>query len=102
MKRMEAIKKHGGVWVFADYRNYFQNRVTLQLIAKGKELAEQTKTQVTAVLLGQEVHQYAMEYVAHGADAVMVGDHPDLRDYRVETTPTLWQAGPRPSGQTYS
>ena len=28
-----------GVWIFGDYRNYFQNRVTLQLIAKGRELA---------------------------------------------------------------
>jgi electron transfer flavoprotein alpha subunit len=85
MRLMETIKEHGGVWVFADYRNYFQNRVTLQLIAKGKELAEQTGTRVTALLLGQGVHQYAMEYVAHGADAVMVGDHSYLRDYCVET-----------------
>jgi electron transfer flavoprotein alpha subunit len=84
MRRMEKTKEHGGVWVFADYRNYFQNRVTLQLIAKGKQLAEQTGTGVTAVLLGQGVHQYAMEYVAHGADAVMVGDHPYLKDYCVE------------------
>ena len=71
--------------MFGDYRNYFQNRVTLQLIAKGRELAKQTGTQVTAILLGEDVHQYAMEYVAHGADVVMVGDHSDLRDYRVET-----------------
>ena len=84
MKRMGTINEQGGVWVFADYRNYFQNRVTLQLIAKGKELAEQTGTVVTAVLLGQGVHQYAMEYVAHGADVVMVSDHPDLKDYCVE------------------
>ena len=27
------------IWVFADYRNYFQNRVTLQLLAKANDLA---------------------------------------------------------------
>jgi len=73
-----------GVWVFGDYRNYFQNRVTLQLIAKGRELAETLRTRVTALLLGEAVHQYAMEYIAHGADIVMVAEHPDLRWYQVE------------------
>jgi electron transfer flavoprotein alpha subunit len=74
-----------GVWVFGDYRNYFQNRVTLQLIAKGKDLAKKLGTEVTVLLLGNHVHQYAMEYVAHGADVVVVVDHPNLKDYQVET-----------------
>lgn len=78
-------KAFGGVWIFGDYRNYFQNRVTLQLIAKGKELSEELNTQVAVVLLGDQVHQYAMEYVAHGADVVMVAQHPGLKDYQVET-----------------
>ena len=26
------------IWVFGDYRNYFRNRVTLQLLAKATEL----------------------------------------------------------------
>lgn len=74
----------GGIWVFGDYRNYFQNRVTLQLLGKGKELAKALGTDVTVVVLGERVHQYAMEYVAHGADVVMVGEHPDLASYEVE------------------
>lgn len=74
-----------GVWVFGDYRNYFQNRVTLQLIAKGKELAQKLKTGVTVVLLGDNIHRYAMEYVAHGADTIIVSEHPDLKDYQIET-----------------
>jgi electron transfer flavoprotein alpha subunit len=74
-----------GVWVFGDYRNYFQNRVTLQLIAKGKQLAGDLHTDLTVLLLGSQIHQYAMEYAAHGADAVMVVDHPNLKNYQVET-----------------
>jgi electron transfer flavoprotein alpha subunit len=73
-----------GVWVFGDYRNYFQNRVTLQLIAKAKQLATELRTEVTVLVLGDHVHQYAMEYVAHGADVVVVVDHPSLKDYHVE------------------
>jgi electron transfer flavoprotein alpha subunit len=74
-----------GVWVFGDYRNYFQNRVTLQLIAKGRQLARERHTDLTVLVLGSQIHQYAMEYTAHGADAVMVVDHPNLKNYQVET-----------------
>ena len=74
-----------GVWIFGDYRNYFQNRVTLQLIAKGKELAQKLSTEVTVLVIGDHIHQYAMEYVAHGADVVMVVEHPELQSYQVET-----------------
>jgi len=82
---METSKPIGGIWVFGDYRNYFQNRVTLQLIAKAKELAGTLDTKITVILLGEQVHQYAMEYVAHGADEVMAAEHPDLKEYAVET-----------------
>jgi electron transfer flavoprotein alpha subunit len=82
---MGTNKALNGVWIFGDYRNYFQNRVTLQLIAKGKELAEKRDTKVTALVLGEQVQQYAMEYVAHGADVVIAAEHPDLKEYQVES-----------------
>jgi electron transfer flavoprotein alpha subunit len=82
---METNKTVSGVWIFGDYRKYFQNRVTLQLIAKGKDLAEKLGAEVTVLVLGYQVHQYVMEYVAHGADTVIVVDHPDLENYQVET-----------------
>jgi len=75
----------GRVWVFGDYRNYFQNRVTLQLIAKGKELARRLGTKVAVVVLGEQVSRYAMEYVAHGADVILAAEHPRLKDYLVES-----------------
>jgi electron transfer flavoprotein alpha subunit len=85
MKTNQSDKPCQGVWVFGDYRNYFQNRVTLQLIAKGRQLAATLGTEVTVLLLGDHVHPYAMEYVAHGADVVMAVDHPGLKDYQVES-----------------
>ena len=35
---MKSKKK--SIWVFGDYRNYYQNRVTLQLISKAVDLAQ--------------------------------------------------------------
>ena len=40
--------KKRAIWVFGDYRNYFQNRVTLQLLSRAKELAAKTENMVGA------------------------------------------------------
>lgn len=73
------------IWVFGDYRNYFQNRVTLQLLARAVDLAAKTDSQVCAVVFGHEVNEWVGEYIAHGADRVLVTDHPDLKNYSIET-----------------
>jgi len=73
------------IWVFGDYRNYFQNRVTLQLLARATELAPQIKAEVCAVVLGHDVGEWVGEYIAHGADTVLTVDHPSLERYSIET-----------------
>jgi len=70
-----------GIWIFGDHRNYFQDRVTLQLIARAKELAEVVHTYVGVVLLGWEVDEYVLEYTAHGADKIFLVEDERLRDY---------------------
>lgn len=73
------------VWVFGDYRNYFQNRVTLQLISRATDLSRKINAAVCAVVIGHNVDEWVGEYIAHGADKVYVTDHPSLRHYNVET-----------------
>jgi len=73
------------IWVFGDYRNYFQNRVTLQLLARAVDLAAKTDSQVCAVVFGHDVAEWVGEYIAHGADRVLVTDHPSLKNYSIET-----------------
>ncbi|WP_321492527.1 electron transfer flavoprotein subunit alpha/FixB family protein [uncultured Desulfobacter sp.] len=73
------------IWVFGDYRNYFKNRVTLQILARARALAAQTGGRVCGVVLGHDVKDYACEYIAHGADRVYVIDHPRLKSYGLET-----------------
>ncbi len=78
-------QKNKDIWVFGDYRNYFQSRVTLQILARAKELSAKTKGKVGAVVIGSKVDEFAKEYIAHGADIVYVIDHKDYADYSVET-----------------
>lgn len=83
----KAKKKE--IWVFGDYRNYFQNRVTLQLIAKAAELSEKAGTGICAVVFGHGVDEYVREYIAHGAQKVYVADDPILKNYSVDLYVTL-------------
>jgi electron transfer flavoprotein alpha subunit len=46
------------IWVFGDHRNYFQNRVTLQLIARAGELAKKIDAGVAAVVFGHNTNQW--------------------------------------------
>lgn len=78
------VDLHRGVWVFADHRNYFQDRVTLQLLAKGRDLAQDLETEVAVLVLGYDVTEYVMEYAAHGADIVYLVEDQRLQKYNVE------------------
>lgn len=73
------------IWVLGDYRNYFQSRVTLQILARATDLAGKTGDKVCAVVFGHGVDGYVGEYIAHGAQKVYVIDDPALASYSVET-----------------
>ncbi|MDD9305242.1 MAG: electron transfer flavoprotein subunit alpha/FixB family protein [Desulfobacter sp.] len=77
-------KTNKDIWVLGDYRNYFRSRVTLQILARARFLAEKTGAKVCAVVFGHDVDEYAREYIAHGADRVYVMDHPRLEGYSLE------------------
>ena len=86
---MSKTKK--SIWVFADYRNYFQNRVTLQLLAKANDLATALDAQVWAVVFGCEIEEFVAEYIAHGAQKVLVVEEASLKQYSVEKYTTLME-----------
>lgn len=85
------IAKKRGIWVFGDYRNYFQNRVTLQLLSRAKELAAKIDAEVCAVVFGHGVDEWVGEYIAHGAEKIYLTDHPRLAVYSMETYTLLME-----------
>jgi electron transfer flavoprotein alpha subunit len=80
------------IWVWADYRNYFHSRVTLQILARATELAKAGDAVVCAVVFGDRVDAYVAEYIAHGAQKVYVADDPSLKNYNVESYAFLLSA----------
>lgn len=91
MKVKVTKKPSAPIWVFADYRNYFQNRVTLQLLAKANDLADDLDAEVCAVVFGHETDEFVAEYIAHGAHRVLVVEHPDLKHYSIEKYTALME-----------
>ncbi|MFH2091688.1 MAG: electron transfer flavoprotein subunit alpha/FixB family protein [Pseudomonadota bacterium] len=79
------MKQSKEIWVFGDYRNYFQNRVTLQILARATQLAHPVGHTVCAIVFGHKTDGYVAEYVAHGAQKVYVMDNPGLETYCIET-----------------
>lgn len=85
------IAKKRSIWVFGDYRNYFQNRVTLQLLSQAKQLAAKIDAEVCAVVFGHKVDEWVGEYIAHGAEKIYLTDHPRLAVYSMETYTLLME-----------
>lgn len=73
-----------GVYVFAQQVDNEINSIAYELIGKGKDLAADLNTEVTAVLLGSDIKGLVDELAAYGADRVIVVDDPQLKEYRTE------------------
>ena len=78
------LEEYKGVYVFAQQVDNELCSIAFELIGKGKDLAADLGTEVTAVLIGSDVKGLADELAAYGADKVIVVDDPELKDYRTE------------------
>jgi electron transfer flavoprotein alpha subunit len=70
------------VWVFIEQETGSIANVSLELLSKAQELAEELSGQVVAVLLGHEIGELTEPVIHHGADKVFLADHPELAMYR--------------------
>ena len=78
------LEEYKGVYVFAQQVDNVVSGIAYELIGKGKELAKDLGTEVTAVLIGSDVKGLADDLAAYGADKVIVVDDPELKEYRTE------------------
>jgi electron transfer flavoprotein alpha subunit len=72
----------GETWVFIEQDNGCIAEVSLELLGKARELADQIGVPVGAVLLGHHVAALAETAFHYGADVVYLADHPELALYR--------------------
>ena len=69
------------VFVFCEQRDGEIQKVAFELVGKARELADALGQEVIAVLPGCGIEAKAADLIAHGADKVLVADHPMLAEY---------------------
>jgi electron transfer flavoprotein alpha subunit len=77
-------KEYGGVWVFAEQRDGVLQKVSLELLGKGREIADKLGERLTAVLLGDEIENLSEKLIKHGADEVLVVNNNLLKNYTTD------------------
>ncbi len=73
------------VWIFIEQEEHQIAGVSLELLSKGSEIAHRLGSQVWAVLCGWQVEDLVEQVIWHGADRVMLAEHPELQVYRTLT-----------------
>lgn len=79
-----SISEYKGVFVFAEQRDRKVQKVAFELVGKGKQLAKDLNTTVTAVLLGKDMADEAKRLCYAGADNVIYVNDDMLDVYMTE------------------
>ncbi|MHC1729947.1 MAG: electron transfer flavoprotein subunit alpha/FixB family protein [Syntrophobacteraceae bacterium] len=79
---MSMAKRFGPVWVIAEQNDCEIETVSLQLIGRARELAEELGVSCEALLLGNHIEDGASKLIAAGADRVFLTDDPALELYQ--------------------
>jgi len=78
------LSAYKDVWIVVEYDRKGVSHVALELLGKGRQLADQLGTRLAALVLGESVSHLADELFAHGADLAYVVEHPALKKYRTD------------------
>jgi electron transfer flavoprotein alpha subunit len=80
----EIGKKTGGIFVFLEQSGGVLESVSLEVLGKAKEIADQLGVSVIGILLGENLGKASRECLSRGADLVLIGESPLLRDFTTE------------------
>ncbi|RKY74286.1 MAG: electron transfer flavoprotein subunit alpha [Candidatus Latescibacterota bacterium] len=76
------VSEYQGVWVFIEHEGPQIAHVSLELLGKGRELADKLSTYLSAMLLGDEISPLVEQLFRFGPDRVHCIEDPILKHYR--------------------
>ncbi len=80
---MNMSEKRGNVWVFVEQEAGKIASVSLQLVSKGRELADRLGVKLEAVFLGDKLENAVPELFHYGCDKVFLAEDPRLEPFTV-------------------
>jgi len=78
------LSAYRGVWFWVEQFRGQASSISWEMAGKGRELADELGTTLTACVLGQGVEHVAQQAICYGADRVFLVDHPTLGVYRTD------------------
>jgi electron transfer flavoprotein alpha subunit len=99
------------IWVYLEQDDGILENVSLEMLAKGREMADQLNWKLVGLLVGQGVASLAGIAISRGADEVRVADHPLLAQFTIdaygrvvfqavmEVKPSVFLIGATPNGR---
>jgi len=77
--------KHQGVWILTEQFEGAVQRISYELLTRGRELADKLKVDLTAVIFGDKIESEGLqELVERGAGRVIVMQSPELKHFLPE------------------
>ena len=80
----ETMAKAGGVFVFLEQTDGVLEDSSLEVLGKGREIADKLGVEVTGAILGEGVRGLAEECARRGAHVVLAADSPLLKNFTAE------------------
>jgi electron transfer flavoprotein alpha subunit len=99
------------VWVFIEQDEGLIAEVSLELLAKGREIAGLLGSEVWGIVCGFQTGELAESVIQYGADQVLLAEHAELEEYRTlpfcravtrmaqQWTPYIFLIGATPVGR---
>jgi len=76
------IKDYKGIWVFIEQKNGKTQSVSYELLAKAQELAKKLHTEVSGVLIGNNLDDQLDEIIWHGANNIYLVESPEIANFQ--------------------
>ncbi len=80
----EDLSQYKGVWVFGEQFRGEIAPVVFELITAGRKLADDTKSELSVVVIGNDLDAAAAELAQYPVDKVLLCEAPELVDYEPE------------------
>lgn len=99
------------IWVYVEQEQGLLENVSLEMLSKGRELADQVGWRLVGIVLGRQVSNLSEEIMAYGADEVWFADHALLEHFTIEAytytveqiikdaKPSIFLLGATPNGR---
>ena len=82
---MIGVNRKGEVWVFAEQHDGQLEDTPIELMSKGRRLADTLSVKLAAAVLGDGIEAFATNLIHYGADKVYLVEHPLLRSYQTNS-----------------